>query len=231
MKATLSDGRLLAAASVVREGAFLADIGTDHAYLPLHLLQTGRITHAIAADIGEGPLARARAHIAESGMSAQIETVLTNGLEGLADRSLTDIAICGMGGELIVDILSRAPFVRDGSIHLILQPMTRAATLRHYLAKEGFAILAERPCRAAGRVYSCLCACYDGVVRTLSPAEAELGCPICENEEERACFAEMLERKICAVRERIAARATAAITSKEDEALLISLTELQQRYR
>jgi tRNA (adenine22-N1)-methyltransferase len=231
MKATLSDGRLLAAASFVREGAFLADIGTDHAYLPLHLLQAGRITHAIAADIGEGPLSRARAHIAEAGMSEQIETVLTNGLQGLEDRALTDIAICGMGGELIVDILSRAAFVRDGSIRLILQPMTRAATLRRYLAKEGFAILAERPCRAAGRVYSCLCACYDGVTRTLSPVEAELGCPTCESEEERACFAEMLERKADALRERIAARATAAITSEEDEALLASLTELQQRYR
>lgn len=231
MKATLSDGRLLAAASFVREGAFLADIGTDHAYLPLHLLQAGRITHAIAADIGEGPLSRARAHIAEAGMSEQIETVLTNGLQGLEDRALTDIAICGMGGELIVDILSRAAFVRDGSIRLILQPMTRAATLRRYLAKEGFAILAERPCRAAGRVYSCLCACYDGVTRTLSPVEAELGCPTCESEEERACFAEMLERKADALRERIAARATAAITSEEDEALLASLKELQQRYR
>lgn len=231
MKATLSDGRLLAAASFVREGAFLADIGTDHAYLPLHLLQAGRITHAIAADIGEGPLSRARAHIAEAGMSEQIETVLTNGLQGLEDRALTDIAICGMGGELIVDILSRAAFVRDGSIRLILQPMTRAATLRRYLAKDGFAILAERPCRAAGRVYSCLCACYDGVTRTLSPVEAELGCPTCESEEERACFAEMLERKADALRERIAARATAAITSEEDEALLASLTELQQRYR
>jgi tRNA (adenine22-N1)-methyltransferase len=231
MKATLSDGRLLAAASFVREGAFLADIGTDHAYLPLHLLQAGRITHAIAADIGEGPLSRARAHIAEAGMSEQIETVLTNGLQGLEDRALTDIAVCGMGGELIVDILSRAAFVRDGSIRLILQPMTRAATLRRYLAKEGFAILAERPCRAAGRVYSCLCACYDGVTRTLSPVEAELGCPTCESEEERACFAEMLERKADALRERIAARATAAITSEEDEALLASLTELQQRYR
>ena len=228
---TLSDGRLLAAASFVRPGALLADIGTDHAYLPLHLLQEGRIRRAIAADIGEGPLSRARAHIAASGYAGQVETVLTNGLQGLDDRGLTDIAICGMGGELIVDILSAAPFVRDGSIRLILQPMTRAATLRRYLAKEGFAILAERPCRAAGRVYNCLCATYDGICRTLSPAEAELGSPACESEEERACFAELLSRKIDALRAKIAARATAAITDEGDAALLAELLQLQHTYR
>lgn len=231
MKTTLSDGRLLAAASFVRPGAVLADIGTDHAYLPMHLLQQGRITRAVAADIREGPLSRARAHIAAAGMEGQIDTVLTNGLQGLDGRGLTDIAICGMGGELIVDILSAAPFVRNEGIRLILQPMTRAATLRRYLAEEGFATVAERPCRAAGRVYSCLCAAYDGVRRTLSPAEAEVGCPTCETEEERACFAELLERKLCALREKIAARAAASLTTAEDEALLTSLTELQRIYR
>ncbi len=227
MKA-LSDGRLLAAASFVRPGAVFADIGTDHAYLPLHLLQQGRITHAIAADIGEGPLSRARAHIAASGMEGQVETVLTNGLQGLEHHGLTDIAICGMGGELIVDILSASPFVREAGIRLILQPMTRAATLRRYLASEGFAILAERPCRAAGRVYTCLCVEYDGVRRTLTPAEAEVGCPLCESEEERDCFAELLARRITALREKKRALESASLTDEEDEALLAALLSLQQ---
>ena len=228
---TLSDGRLLAAASFVRPGAIFADIGTDHAYLPLHLLQAGRITRAIAADIGEGPLARARAHIAACGMAGQIETVLTNGLQGLEDRGLTDIAICGMGGELIVEILSAAPFVRTGAVRLILQPMTRAATLRRYLAAEGFAIVAERPCRAAGRVYSCLCAEYDGTPRTLSPVVAELGAPACETEEERACFLELLTRKITALRNMLAGQAAADAADAEAAALLSDLLLLQQQYR
>lgn len=227
MKA-LSDGRLLAAASFVRPGAVFADIGTDHAYLPLHLLQQGRITRAIAADIGEGPLSRARAHIAASGMAGRVETVLTNGLQGLEHHGLTDIAICGMGGELIVDILSASPFVREAGIRLILQPMTRAATLRRYLASEGFAILAERPCRAAGRVYTCLCVEHDGVRRTLTPAEAEVGCPLCESEEERDCFAELLARRITALQEKKRALEGASLTDEEDEALLAALLSLQQ---
>lgn len=227
---TLSDGRLLAAASFVRQGAFFADIGTDHAYLPLHLLQEGRITRAIAADIGEGPLERAKAHIAACGMGGQIETVLTNGLQGLEDRGLTDIAICGMGGELIVEILSASPFVRTKEIRLILQPMTRAATLRRYLAAEGFAIMAERPCRAAGRVYSCLCAEYDGTPRAISPAAAELGEPACETDEERACFLELLERRISALRSMLAGQSAAAVVDKEAEALLSDLLILQKRY-
>ena len=230
MKA-LSDGRLLAAASFVRPGAFFADIGTDHAYLPLYLLQSGCIAHAIAADIGEGPLARARAHIVASGMADKVETVLTNGLQGLEDRGLTDIAICGMGGELIVEILTAAPFVRTGEVRLILQPMSRASALRRYLAEEGFAILAERPCRAAGRVYTCLCATYDGVRRTLSLAEAEVGSPLCESAEERSCFAELLDRRIAALQEKKRALASAALVDEADEALLSALLLLQQTYR
>lgn len=227
MKSQL-DGRLLAAASFVRQGARFADIGTDHAYLPIRLLQEGRISYALAADVGEGPLARAAAHIAACGLGGQVETVLTDGLAGLADYGLTDIAICGMGGELIVSILSAAPFIRTGAIRLILQPMTRAAVLRRYLAAEGFAILAERPCTAAGRFYSCLCATYDGVVRTLTPAEAEVGCPLCESEEERACFAALVGHKVAALQKKIAARASASLSDTADDALLASLLALQK---
>ncbi len=230
MKA-LADGRLLAAASFVRSGAVFADIGTDHAYLPLYLLAQGRIRHAIAADIGAGPLARARAHIAAAGYAGQIEIVQTDGLQGLAEKGLTDIAICGMGGELIASILGAAPFVKDSCVRLILQPMTRAAVLRRYLAANGFAILAEKPCRAAGRVYSCLSACFDGVVRTLPPATAEVGCPICETEEERSCFAELLSRKIRSLEKKQQARAKAALRSPADETLLTDLQAILTEYR
>ena len=227
MKVT-SDGRLLAAASFVRDGAVFADIGTDHAYLPLYLLAHGRILRAVAADIGEGPLSRAHANIVASGEGARVRTVLTDGLHGLEGEGLSDIAICGMGGELIVKILSEAPFVRDSSVRLILQPMTREATLRRYLAENGFAILDERPCRAAGRVYTCLCAEYDGRRRTLSAAQAEVGCPSCRTEEEREAFCELLDRKIRVLTDKQEAMQVAHhAPSEADGYLLAALLEIR----
>ena len=225
------DARLLAAAAFVRQGAVFADIGTDHAYLPIYLVKTGRVARAVAADIGEGPIALARANIAAEGLSDRIEAVMTDGLCGLSEKGITDITICGMGGELISRILQDAPFVKDQGIRLILQPMSRAATLRRYLAENGFAIVAERPCRAAGRVYSCLCAEYDGVFRTLSPAEAEVGCPALENEAERDAFLELLSRKMAAVREKLGGLRAAALPTEEDETLLNGLLEIQEKYR
>ena len=219
---------MLAAASFVRSGAVLADIGTDHAYLPLYLLSEERIVRAVAADIGEGPLSRANAHIAEAGEQLRVQTILTDGLAGLDACGLTDIAICGMGGELIVKILDAAPFVRDSAIRLILQPMTRAAVLRRYLAEQGFAILAEKPCRAAGRVYSCLCAEYDGVRRTLTPAQAEVGSPACATTEEKDAFCELLARKIRALSEKQKAlRAASRAPDGTDELLLSQLLQIQ----
>ncbi len=190
------DARLRLAASFVREGAVFADIGTDHAYLPIYLLERGRIARAICADIVDGPLERARENLAAAGFLSRVRTIKTDGLRGLDGEGLTDIAICGMGGELIVHILEAAPFVRDPAIQLILQPMSRAAVLRRYLAENGFSVHAEGLARAAGRVYACLSVAYDGIGREIGEAEAEIGHPPCDTEEERALFASLLDRKL-----------------------------------
>ena len=87
---------------------------------------------------------------------------MTNGLEGLSEEGITDVAVCGMGGELIADILSRAPFVKDKGVRLILQPMSRAAELRSYLAAEGFKIESETFVCAAGKSYVCISASFSG---------------------------------------------------------------------
>ena len=97
--------RLLCAASMVRKGAVVADVGTDHAYLPVYLVLAGIAERAVASDINAGPLSRAEANIRKFSLSSQINTRLTPGLTGIEEFAPTDILISGMGGELIDSIL------------------------------------------------------------------------------------------------------------------------------
>ncbi len=188
----LLDARLLCAASFVRADAVLADVGTDHAYLPIALLADGRIRYAYAADIARGPLASAREHLAACaaelpGLEDRIRLVLTDGLCGLDHYApaVTDITVCGMGGELIARILADAPFVRDGGIRLILQPMTMQAYLRVWLGENGFAVEAERLCRTAnGKLYTVLCCRFTG--DSYVPVHPILGDALLADEENGA---------------------------------------------
>ena len=175
------NARLLSAAEYVRQDATFADVGTDHAYLPLFLLEAGRISYAVCSDINEGPLASARKNALESGRSEQMDFVLTDGAAVLKGRGITDYAICGMGGELIADIIDHAPHLKDAGVHLILQPMTRQAHLRRYLASAGFRILSESYSYDSGKYYLCILACYDGICRDIDDVEAELGAEIPKN--------------------------------------------------
>jgi tRNA (adenine22-N1)-methyltransferase len=172
------DARLLAAADLVRQGACFADIGTDHARLPLFLLASKRIGFAYACDVACGPLASAEAAIAAAGEGERCKTVLCDGAAALSEFGITDYAICGMGGELIARIISDAPQLADPSVRLVLQPMTRAAHLRRFLARNGFSVLCERFVIAAKRAYVCLSVAYTGRFCEISGLEAEIGsCP------------------------------------------------------
>jgi tRNA (adenine22-N1)-methyltransferase len=175
MKKPALDARLRAAAAYVRQNAVFADVGTDHGYLPLFLLSEKRIARAVLTDINEGPLAKAKENAASSPYLSSMSFHLTNGLEGLSEEGITDVAVCGMGGELIADILSRAPFVKDKGVRLILQPMSRAAELRSYLAAEGFKIESETFVCAAGKSYVCISASFSGAPYVLSPFEENFG--------------------------------------------------------
>ena len=169
------DGRLSSAAKFVRQGARFADIGTDHAYLPIFLLKTGVISYAVSSDINEGPLASARMHAREALVFDKMDFVLTDGADALSEYNVSDIAICGMGGELIADIITRATFFHKDGIRLILQPMSRIAAVRVALAELGFGIVAEEYSAAQGKPYVTVCADFCGVKHTLSEIEAEFG--------------------------------------------------------
>ncbi len=175
--------RLLSAADFVRQDAILADIGTDHAYLPLFLLESGKISRAVCSDVNEGPLATAKANAEACGLSDRVEFTLTDGATALSGKGITDYAICGMGGELIADIIDRAPEMKDPAVHLILQPMTRRGELARYLYSHGFTVECEAYSNDAGKAYVTLLARFVGKTREIDEFEAEFGASAtpCEN--------------------------------------------------
>ncbi|MBR7185524.1 MAG: SAM-dependent methyltransferase [Clostridia bacterium] len=169
------DARLRTAFDFVRPGAIVADIGTDHAYLPAALILEGRALSAIAADVNAGPLVHAAETVKKYGLTDRVQLRETDGLHGLEEEGLTDILIFGMGGELIVRILNEAPFTRNSAIRLILQPMTKCAELRRWLTANGFSICGEQMSQAAGKIYQTICAEYSAKPTALSPLEEEFG--------------------------------------------------------
>ena len=165
--------RLRCAADFVRQGAYLADVGTDHAYLPIVLLSEGKICGGVASDINEGPIERAKEHIRACGMTDLLTVKRCDGLSGLRDDHPEDILILGMGGELIARILSDAPWTKTPSIRLILQPMTHPEVLRRFLLSEGYSIVDEVLVKDE-KIYQIICAEFSGMPQRTPYSELEL---------------------------------------------------------
>ncbi len=225
--------RLASAVLYVRPGHLVADIGTDHAYLPIHLCESGILPPAaggicaIAADINRGPVERARIHIAAAGLADRIVTVETDGLHGLDVYDPADVIIFGMGGELIASILAAAPWVHRTGKRLILQPMTHAEKLRAYLCAHGWRIIGETLSREGERIYQTLCAEWsDTPVEMLSPAELALG-QLCHRQgdgEQMAMLAALTEKTVrTETAARDARRAAGQDTSEADARLAVIL--------
>lgn len=144
--------RLQVLADWTPPGGRIADVGTDHAYLPVWLRLHGRVGSAIACDLREGPLERAqntgRAYGADG-----ISFRLGDGLDPVAPEEADTIVIAGMGGENIAAILARAPWTADGEHTLLLQPQSRAEALRKFLADNGYAIRREALVEDRGKIY------------------------------------------------------------------------------
>lgn len=166
--------RLLAATSLIEKGAFVADIGTDHAYIPIYLVQEGIARGVVASDINHGPIARAKENVEKYGYSDKIDLVISDGLESLKEYSPNYILICGMGGDLIQRIIEKSDYVRNKDVYLILQPMTHVPQLRKYLSS-GFEIIDEKIVYEDEKLYQIICARFDGKEHTYSQIELEIG--------------------------------------------------------
>lgn len=152
------DKRLQAVATLVPRGSRFADIGTDHAYLPVWLLEQGVIASAVAGDIAAGPCQAARTTVAMHGAAGSIAVRQGSGLAVLSPGEADCIAICGMGGSTIISILTADMAVAKGAQRLLLQPMAGAAALRRWLVAQGWCITCESLVDDEPHFYEIICA-------------------------------------------------------------------------
>lgn len=155
------DNRLGLCASLVRKNHRVADIGTDHAYLPVWLCKSNIATSAIASDVNPEPLKRGMQTI-EKYCATNVTACLSDGLQQINPDMVDDIIIAGMGGELIADIISKTPWVKNEKYHLILQPMSKADFLREYLYSNGFDIKYEEATVAENKLYTVMSVYFTG---------------------------------------------------------------------
>ncbi len=159
----------------VTEGNRLADIGTDHAYLPIALVQAGRIPSAISADVNEGPLLRAGEHIRVAGLSGQVETRLSDGLSHFQPDEADTVVIAGMGGQLIRRILEGGAQLLDSVSELVLQPQSEIHLVRGWLEENGFCISDEDIVFEEGKYYPMFRVVHGKTAERMNPAELYFG--------------------------------------------------------
>lgn len=219
------DKRLSSVSSMVKKGSVVADIGTDHAYLLCYLLENGICERGIAADLRKGPLENARQTVVASGLSEKVELVLSDGLENIKENSCDTIVIAGMGGILISEILEKAPWVKNKSIHIIAQPMSHSETLREYLVKNGFEILEEKTSTDGKHYYCAMSAVYVGKTEEKTPAYYYLGELLLNNDETTKIY---IEKMLTSLKKRNDALIKCG---KEDVLLNETVKEIEQKIK
>ncbi|WP_067836991.1 tRNA (adenine(22)-N(1))-methyltransferase [Amphibacillus sediminis] len=158
MNENVLSSRLQAIASYLPKGAYFADIGSDHAYLPVVVCRLDPSARAIAGELNDGPYQSALAHVRAFNLSDQIEVIKGDGLTVLGDRSIKQIVIAGMGGGLIRTILDQGKEKLAGIKRLILQPNVEARLVRDWLVKHNFCLIDETILKEDGHIYEILVA-------------------------------------------------------------------------
>ena len=194
MKFVQLSNRLLAAAGMVTKGNIVADIGCDHAYTSIYLCQAGIAPKVIAMDVNKGPLVGARAHVDEAGLSDKIDIRLSDGLQKLVPGEADSVLLCGMGGLLMIKILSDYPEATASLKELILQPQSEVGEVRRFLHKQGYEITKEHMLKEDGKFYVMMRAVKGSV-----PQQYETECEYIYGklllEEQNPVLAEFLDRE------------------------------------
>ena len=211
MKQVQLSNRLLAAAGMVTKGNIVADIGCDHAYTSIYLCQAGIAPKVIAMDVNKGPLVGARAHVEEAGLASQITIRLSDGLQKLAPGEADTVLLCGMGGLLMIKILSDFPEATASLKELVLQPQSEVGEVRMFLHKQGYEITKEHMLKEDGKFYVMMRA-----VKSTAPQAYETECDYLYGklliEEKHEVLLEYLERE-----QRLRTDVLAALSGQDTE--------------
>lgn len=218
----------MTAVSFARRGKVFADVGTDHGHLPIYLYKKGLVKRAVASDINPMPLESARRNIALHGAAKGIDTVLSDGLAGVREYAPDDIAVFGMGGELICRIIADAPWTKDKNIRLILQPMTKQDDVRRFLLDEGYSIVGEALSFDEGKFYQTICAEYVGEKSEYTAAELVLGRHNIANGGE--LFRGFLENRTEVYRARLEGKRLAGL-GEDEEALIKEFEKISENIK
>ena len=184
MKYVKLTDRLLKIASLVDNGKRIADIGTDHGYIPVYLLNQNKIQYAILGDVNKGPLENARKEVTRNKLQDKVDLRLGSGIEVLKENEVDEIIIAGMGGMLINNLLKANEKVAHTTEKLILQPMQAPEELRMFLYQNGYKILDEHLVREEHRLYEIIVCKYEGLEpQEIDPIYYEIGLKLIQNND------------------------------------------------
>lgn len=166
--------RLSAVADMVTTGNRVVDVGTDHGYIPIHLVAQKKIPSALAMDINKGPLERAKGHIKEYGYESYIQTRQSDGVKSVQDNEGDTLIVAGMGGGLVIKILDEGSEVLKSFQEFILQPQSEIYQVRQYLQEHNYCILDEKFLEEDGKYYTILKVIH-GLMEPMEPLFLKYG--------------------------------------------------------
>ena len=214
MNITLSE-RLDCCASHLCNGQRVADIGCDHGYLGIYLLQNGYASSVIAADVNEGPLQSAMRNAEKYGVKDKMTFYLSDGAKNIP-RDFDALVCAGMGADTIIHILEDAPWLKAEQYQLVLQCQSKTPTLRKYLSDNGWHITRESILREGKFLYTVMNVVWDPAALRLTPGQCYISPVLCGSEED-----------VIAYRKRIIGGLRLAVGHQNDPEKASILSELE----